>query len=94
MTEGAGPTARVKRDKEHALTTFLCLLDDGILKYIRDCTVAESHRAKIDSSLDKTVDDLKALITLVYVHGTQGGKSVDSVSQLGLCIFQGDHVPK
>lgn len=92
MTEGAGPHPP-STTKNMPLPLF-CLLDDGILKYIRDCTVAESHRAKKDSSLDKTVDELKALITLVCVHGIQGGKSMDSVSRLGLCIFQGDHVPK
>ena len=55
MTEDARPTVHAKRRIEVALTTFLCLVDDGMLKHIRDCTVAEAHRVKEDSSWDMTV---------------------------------------
>ena len=38
------------RDVEDALTAFVCVFDDGMLKHIRDCTVAEAHRDHSDSS--------------------------------------------
>ncbi|TRY76094.1 hypothetical protein DNTS_033980 [Danionella cerebrum] len=80
MTEAAGPTAHAKRNIEDALTAFLCLVDDGMLKHIRDCTVAEAHRVKEDSSWDLTVNELKAFIALVYVRGAQGGKGMGLAS--------------
>uniref|UniRef100_A0A3B3SZ47 PiggyBac transposable element-derived protein domain-containing protein n=1 Tax=Paramormyrops kingsleyae TaxID=1676925 RepID=A0A3B3SZ47_9TELE len=80
MTEVSGPTAHAKRNIEDALSAFLCLIDDVMLKHIRDCTVAEAHRVNEDSSWDITVDELKAFIALVYVRGAQGGKGMDLVS--------------
>ena len=51
---------------------LFCLVDGGMLMRIRDCTVGEAHRVKEDSSRDITVDELKAFIVLVYIHGAQG----------------------
>ncbi|KAF7640843.1 hypothetical protein LDENG_00010390, partial [Lucifuga dentata] len=51
-----------------------------MLKHIRDCTVAEAHRVKEDSSWHMTVDELKAFIALVYIRGAQGGKGMDLTS--------------
>lgn len=59
LTEAAGPTAHTKCNSEDALAAFLCLVDDGMLKHIRDCTVVEAHRVKEDISWDMTVDELK-----------------------------------
>lgn len=80
MTEAAGPTPYAKRNIEDALTAFLCLVDDGMLKHIRDCTIAEAHRVEEDSSWDITVDELKAFIALIYIRGAQGGKGMDLAS--------------
>ncbi|KAF7641448.1 hypothetical protein LDENG_00280990 [Lucifuga dentata] len=80
LPEAAGLTAHARRNIEDAVTAFLCLFDDGLLKHIRDCTVAEAHRVKEDSSWDMTVDELKAFIALVYIRGTQGGKGMDLAS--------------
>lgn len=69
MTETAGPTGHTKPNIEYDLTA-LCLVDDGMLKHIGDCTTAEAHRVKEDSSWDMTVDELKALsLVLVYICG-------------------------
>ncbi|XP_026059293.1 uncharacterized protein LOC113043955 [Carassius auratus] len=77
LTEAAGPTAHAKRNIEDALTAFLCLFDDGMLKHIRDCTVAEAHQHRGDSSWDLTVAELKAFIALLYIRGAQGAKNMD-----------------
>ncbi|XP_056120044.1 piggyBac transposable element-derived protein 3-like [Rhinichthys klamathensis goyatoka] len=77
ITEAAGPTAHAKRNIEDALTAFLCLVDDGMLKHIRDCTVAEAHRVKEDNLWDMTIEELKAFISLIYIRGAQGGKGMD-----------------
>lgn len=55
FTEAAGPTAHAKHNIEDALTSFLCLVDDAMLKHIRACTVAEAHRVREESSWDMTV---------------------------------------
>lgn len=73
ITEAAGPNAHAKSNIEDALTTFLCLVN-GMLKHNRDCTVAEAHRVKKDSSGDFTVDELKAFIALIYVHGAHNAQ--------------------
>lgn len=80
ITEAAGPTAHAKRNIEDALTAFLCLVDDGMLKHIRECTVDEAHRVKEESSWDMTVAELKAFIALIYIRGAHGGKSMDLAS--------------
>lgn len=77
MTEAAGPTAYAKHNIEDALTAFLCLIDDDMLKHIRDCTIAEAHRVMEDSSWDMTVEGLKAFIALVYIRGTIGENGMD-----------------
>ncbi|XP_032364546.1 uncharacterized protein LOC116678920 [Etheostoma spectabile] len=77
LTEAAGPTAHAQRNVEDALTAFVCLLDDGMLKHIRDCTVAEAHRHLGDSSWDLTVAELKAFTALLYVRGAQGAKHIN-----------------
>ncbi|XP_032379457.1 piggyBac transposable element-derived protein 3-like [Etheostoma spectabile] len=91
LTEAAGPTAHAKRNIEDALTAFVCLFDNGMLKHIRDCTVAEAHRHLGDSSWDMTVAELKAFIALLYVRGAQGAKhiNVDSLwsEKWGLPFF-------
>ena len=38
-SEAPGPTAHTTRNIEDALSAFLRLVDDGMLEYIRDCTV-------------------------------------------------------
>ena len=60
LTEAAGPTAQAKRNVEDSLTAFLCVFDDGMLKHIRDCTVAEAHQENSDSSWYLTVAELIA----------------------------------
>ncbi|XP_073672219.1 uncharacterized protein [Paramisgurnus dabryanus] len=80
MTEAAGPTPYAKRNIEDDLTAFLCLVEDGMLKHIRDCTIAEAHRVEEDSSWDITVDELKGFIALIYIRGAQGGKGMDLAS--------------
>ncbi|XP_073345276.1 uncharacterized protein [Pagrus major] len=77
LTEAAGPTAHAKRNVEDALTAFLCVFDDGMLKHIRDCTVAEAHRDHGNSSWDLTVAELKAFIALLYVRGAQCAKNIE-----------------
>lgn len=56
MTESSGPTVHAKHNIEDALSAFLCLIDDVMLKHIRDCTVAEAHRVNEYSSWDMTED--------------------------------------
>eukprot|EP00064_Thunnus_orientalis_P010586 superscaffoldBa00001450_g10612 len=65
LTEAAGPTAHMKCNIEDALMAFLCVFDDGMLKHIRDCTVAEAHRHCGDSSWDLT-DDKFALVSSTW----------------------------
>ena len=77
LTEAAGPTVHTKRNIEDALTAFLCIFDVGMLKHIRDCTVAEAHRHRGDSSWDLTVAELKAFIALLYIRGAQGAKNME-----------------
>ncbi|CAM4571152.1 unnamed protein product [Leuciscus chuanchicus] len=77
LTEAAGPTAHAKRNIEDALTAFLWVFDDGMLKHIRDCTVAEAHRHRGDSSWKLTVAELKAFIALLYIRGAQGAKNME-----------------
>lgn len=97
ITDAAGPTAHAK-PIEDALTTFLCLVDDDMLKHIRECTVDEAHRVKEESSWDMTVGELKAFIPLIYIRGyarwKKHGFGELLVGRLKLCIFQGNHVPK
>lgn len=68
LTEAAGPTSHSKCKIKDALTGFLCVFDDGILKHIRDCTVAEAYRCHGDSSLGLTLAELKAFRALLYIH--------------------------
>ncbi|XP_036951566.1 activating transcription factor 7-interacting protein 1 isoform X2 [Acanthopagrus latus] len=77
LTEAAGPTAHAKSNVKDALSAFLCLFDDGMLKHIRDCTVAEAHRDRRNSSWDLTVAELKAFIALLYVRGAQCAKNIE-----------------
>ncbi|RXN22778.1 activating transcription factor 7-interacting 1 isoform X2 [Labeo rohita] len=55
-----------------------------------DCTVAEAHRVKEDSSWDLTVHELKAFIALIYVRGVASFW----LDNWGYAFFQGDHVQK
>lgn len=43
LTEAAGPTVHAKFNIEDSPTSFLCLVDEFMLKHIRDSTVAETH---------------------------------------------------
>lgn len=75
LTEAGGPTAHAKRNIEDALTAFLCLFDDSMLKHIRNCTVAEAHLHH--NSWDLTVAELKAFIALLYIRGALGANNIE-----------------
>lgn len=77
-----------KSNTEDALTAFLCLVDDGMLKHVRDCTIAEAHRVKEDSSWYMTLNELKAFIALIDISGAKMEKA------WGFAFFQEDYVPK
>lgn len=52
------------------------MFDNGMLRHIRDCTVAEAHRQHGVSSWDLKEAELKAFIALLYIPSTeQGAKS-------------------
>ncbi len=77
LTEAAGPTAHAIRNIEDALMAFLCVFDNGMLKHIGECPVAEAHRHRGDSSWDLTVPELKAFIALLYIRGAHGAKNME-----------------
>ncbi|KAJ8277134.1 hypothetical protein GJAV_G00071830 [Gymnothorax javanicus] len=69
VTEAAGPTPHAKRNIDTKLSAFQCIFDRSMLHHIRDCSVAEAHRAG-DTDWDMSVEELKAFIALLYVRGT------------------------
>lgn len=77
LKEGGGPTAYAKENVKDALTAFTCVFDSSMLEHIRECTVAEAHRRRGDSSWDLTVAELKAFIALLYIRGALGAKSLE-----------------
>ncbi|XP_041694792.1 uncharacterized protein LOC121533094 isoform X1 [Coregonus clupeaformis] len=93
----SGPTPYAKDRIDRAFDSFHCLCDMEMLQQIRDCTVAEAHRAKGDKTWDISVDELEAFIALLYVRGLYGGKNTPLESlwsdRYGITFFR-DTMPR
>lgn len=77
LSEATGPTLYAKHSINSALTAFLCIIDQSMLKHIRKCTVTEAHQHLSNRSWDMTMSELKAFIGILYIRGAKGTKYMD-----------------
>ena len=83
LKEIPGPTAYVKQAVDHGSvrSAFRLLIDDPLLRHIRDCTVAEAHQQLQNNLWSLSVEELEAFIAIVYARGAYGAKNL-SISSL------------
>ncbi|GFV69190.1 DDE_Tnp_1_7 domain-containing protein [Trichonephila clavipes] len=69
--EKSGPTSYAKRNIEngYAISSGWLLIDDPMLRPIKNCTEEEAHRQLGENEWSTTVDELDAFISILYARG-------------------------
>ncbi|GFX80155.1 uncharacterized protein TNCV_2108001 [Trichonephila clavipes] len=77
--EKSGPTSYAERNikNSYAISSWRLLIDEPMLRHIKNCTEVEAHRQLRKNEWSTTLDELGAFISILYARGIYGANNIE-----------------
>ncbi|XP_072399462.1 uncharacterized protein [Diabrotica undecimpunctata] len=75
--EESGPTSYAKRNVRNncVVSAWHLIINDSMLRHIKECTIAEAHRCLKNDTWTITLEELEAALAIMYARGVYGAKN-------------------